>query len=1448
MLRTEVELQNEAFTVSQIMDTESSQVTGNDFLLSLEATSKKKPSDTFATWFDKKGNPLSHYTFQDLWDEAGFNAYHLRVDMKLKKGDRVLICYNTGLDFFASFLGCLRAGLVAVPVYPPNPSSLKKGLESIAKVIEDSDAQTVLTDSKIDLLRKNPLGKYKRLWPSNVSWKVLPKKRKLGEDHLSHLKSIIDKDAGALDDIAFLQYTSGSTGYPKGVMVTFRALKANVNAMKEWTSQCMESNGVSSSFEDFSIFSWLPQYHDMGLIGVVITSFAAGWRCYMVSPIAFIQNPLLWLEMMSKVRPKWTIAPNFSYRLTARKFLEAKRRLGREPIPNLDLSSLVGLHNAAEPIQIDTKEIFEQAFSSYGLNLNWFVSGYGLAESVVNVTNLNQYKLSTPRGSRGTQLVAVGHKDSFPKGLTLAIVDVETKEPVGDNEVGEIWLNGPSNTAGYFQKPKLTEEVFHATLCHDSKFYLRTGDLGFFENNYLYICGRLKDMIIVNGVNYYPQDIEHAVEEASSAIRAGCVAAFASNELENDGNLEVVFEIRQSAVNDAHNIVVKVRQKIVENFGIIPSRVVAIKEKTICKTTSGKIQRRATRSSLHEAKFTIISEHSVDMALPSLSDHSKGKDTVGTNSSDTFDEILDLYLGDRKGLDSEWDNLGLSSMMSLQLRDSINDHFQVSLDADCFEKYSTPETLKKFVLGHNGTPLKIELKELSTLDTICLPNIVVALLQAICSIIIVLLFSFSIVPAWYFGKGMIKIGGTISTTVLAPFIVPVWMLSFSITTIALEWIVIWKYKEGYITTKSAKYVSWWMVDRCVSLWEFWVGQFILKTPLIALFYTLMGCKIGSNVTIEAFLREFDLVDVRKNSTLSYPIKCRAFNEWNENFASINFRQIVIGENCTVKGKIHCGCIVCPGSVIEKLSVVPEGSYIPPASFVTGNPAFIGSGVANQSIPNSYSCIVLGTLKLLWLLLELYYFFGAISLGQYLWIEKISGTWRYTPIFFWVAILLWFGCTSIVSSIVIKWVFIGKRKVGRREKKSTLREFFDWAADWHFRHSLSFFVSFTVHSRIWNIVLMMHGMDVDLYSKFNPQHFLPSIVDLVKMRKSFTHTVSLDLVTDESYHGLNLSSASIGYGVHLDATASDVLEVRNSVIFPLTLCTSSQNEVGISDGIMAKHKRSSLEFMREELLSLVSHVCYIVVFAASLIPSYEFWKGFVSQHTSIWDISVVLAGSFICHTFVFTSIFAMIQKMLLPRPLERMKYQNVALFSILQTIAYNFQVYTMIVTVQGSPLYNVFLRLLGCKVKEAIVFGEIYEFSLITIANKSIIDNAMITGHYVVFSDAMVGPSTVEGLVSEGCFVANASFSSNSRLTASLKSYVGTYQQLENDDHNVIKMDSIQADQVNDIENQQAIANQSVHDASDESRKVEENVDSIRVWLKGDGALSKVEEPFSLDSL
>lgn len=173
-------------------------------------------------------------------------------------------------------------------------------------------------------------------------------------------------------------------------------------------------------------------------------------------------------------------------------------------------------------------------------------------------------------------------------------------------------------------------------------------------------------------------------------------------------------------------------------------------------------------------------------------------------------------------------------------------------------------------------------------------------------------------------------------------------------------------------------------------------------------------------------------------------------------------------------------------------------------------------------------------------------------------------------------------------------------------------------------------------------------------------FIPNLIlDIfcpryVKMRNSFTHTVSLDLATDESYHWLDLPYASIGYVLHLDATASDILEVRNSIIFPLTLCSSSQNEVGMSDGIMTKHKRSSLEFMREELLSIVCHIFYMVVFAASLIPSYEFWKGFVSHHASIWDIAVVLAGSFICHTFVFTSMFAMIQKMVLPWPLERIK--------------------------------------------------------------------------------------------------------------------------------------------------------------------------------------------------
>ena len=218
---------------------------------------------------------------------------------------------------------------------------------------------------------------------------------------------------------------------------------------------------------------------------------------------------------------------------------------------------------------------------------------------------------------------------------------------------------------------------------------------------------------------------------------------------------------------------------------------------------------------------------------------------------------------------------------------------------------------------------------------------------------------------------------------LFPIIVPIWVLSFSLLVISLKWVVIWKYKEGKVSIPSLTYLRWWFVDRAVALWEFWVGQFILDTPLINLFYILMGAKVHRTISIEAFIREFDLVDIRKGTSIQHQVHCRKFEKWNEQFPpSLIFRHVSIGAYCTVKGMISLGACIGNNSSVEKISVVPEGGKVPEKCHVSGNPAFIRGDAVSDKDDNQSPCF-LSLLKLLWLVFELYLFFGQMLLGQYL---------------------------------------------------------------------------------------------------------------------------------------------------------------------------------------------------------------------------------------------------------------------------------------------------------------------------------------------------------------------------------------------------------------------------------------------------------------------------------
>lgn len=388
---------------------------------------------------------------------------------------------------------------------------------------------------------------------------------------------------------------------------------------------------------------------------------------------------------MSKLKVNATCAPDFSYRLVARKFNEAKK--GRTIKSNLDLSSIVCMLIGAKPILECTKDLMADAFSDFGFNLDSLHSGYGLAESVVFVSSHLSFQLSKHQPLNGRSVVAVGHRSTLPKDQIVKVVfEKSLHQEVEDGLLGEIWLSGPSVTTGYFGRPSLTEEVFKAQMKGSDEFFLRTGDQGFFEDDYLYICGRLNDLIIVNGVNYYPKDIEAAVEIASSAVRPGCVAAFVSIDGCNDVDteLEVVFEIRDSNVHQIDNIMSKVNLKVVELIGLTPKRLAAIKERTIMKTTSGKIQRSRNCKALHENKLDVIHDYfspSADlkraiMANTEVSSNDKCNRIPGgtqklsekNSQEEKLNKFISEFCGDHFDGKKTWEENGVSSIHLQELR------------------------------------------------------------------------------------------------------------------------------------------------------------------------------------------------------------------------------------------------------------------------------------------------------------------------------------------------------------------------------------------------------------------------------------------------------------------------------------------------------------------------------------------------------------------------------------------------------------------------------------------------------------------------------------------------------------------------------------------------------------------------------------------------------------
>ncbi len=519
-----------------------------------------------------------------------------RLQAKGARGERALLLYPPGLDFVVSFFGCLYAGVVAVPVYPPRSNQNLARLEAI---VADAEAAFVLTTSflhstieqKLQLSRSICFMVTDLLDDVNIGYEeILPGPR----------------------DLAFLQYTSGSTGTPKGVMVEHGNLLQNLEIIESKFGMNAESVSII----------WLPQYHDMGLVGGLLTPVYSSYPCVLMAPAMFLQKPFRWLQAVSRYRGTISGGPNFAYDLCA-------NRITPQQMQSLDLSSWQVAFNGAEPVRAETLDRFAATFASCGFRRKAFYPCYGIAEATLFVTGglpgegavvqqgdrttLTQHQSETAAGGRG-KVVSCGMPG---RAHEVVVADPEQRTVKALGEVGEIWVSGPSIARGYWKRPEETMKTFHAYLAGGKGPFLRTGDLGFQIGEELFVTGRIKDLIIIHGRNHYPQDLEQTVEECHPSLRRGGGAAF-SVQVKGEECLVVVQELERKYLRqfDTDEVVGTIRKAVLEEHDLQVHAVLLLKTASIPKTSSGKIQRHACKAGFLSGTLEWVAQWRQEEPLP----------------------------------------------------------------------------------------------------------------------------------------------------------------------------------------------------------------------------------------------------------------------------------------------------------------------------------------------------------------------------------------------------------------------------------------------------------------------------------------------------------------------------------------------------------------------------------------------------------------------------------------------------------------------------------------------------------------------------------------------------------------------------------------------------------------------------------------------------------------
>lgn len=672
----------------------------------------EQPDQSAYTFLTDGEREEVHLTYAELDLQA--RAIAASLQSQVPAGERALLLYPSGLEYIAAFFGCLYAGVIAIPGYPPKQNQKTSRLEAI---VADAEAAVVLTVTSLVKNIQERFSEHVQLAHlSCLATDSVPIDQALSWQQLNLNK----------DTVAFLQYTSGSTGTPKGVIVSHENLLYNEEMIK-----------VAFSHTEKTIFvGWLPLFHDMGLIGNVLQPLYLGIPCILMSPEAFVQKPLRWLQAISRYKATTSGGPNFAYDLCLRAITPEQRN-------SLDLSSWEVAFNGAEPIRDSTLKNFANYFADCGFRKEAFYPCYGMAETTLLVSGgvktelpvicnikkstLKQGKVIVDNDEIKDVQAVVSCGYSW-LGQKIAIVDPDSLTLCPPNSIGEIWVSGQNVARGYWNQPRASEETFQASISGTSEgSFLRTGDLGFIQNEQLFITGRLKDLIIIRGRNYYPQDIEFTVEQSDPSLRSNSGAVFTVR-IDAEEQLVVVQEVEREHLRriDVDEVSKVIRRVVAKEYELQIYDVLLIKPLLIPKTSSGKIQRSLCKEKYLNHEFEVVKNKQQSSNIGQKSTTESKAPASVSNSMMYLESWMKQWIARKANIDpqtissdSQFVDYGLDSVQAVTFASEVERVSGLRLAEGILFVYPSIRELSQHIIhrvGNNIDKLLITLEKVSLAD------------------------------------------------------------------------------------------------------------------------------------------------------------------------------------------------------------------------------------------------------------------------------------------------------------------------------------------------------------------------------------------------------------------------------------------------------------------------------------------------------------------------------------------------------------------------------------------------------------------------------------------------------------------------------------------------------------------------------------------------------------